>query len=107
MRLKEMETNGEPFNILNAYKAFTSDVITTYAFGQNNQNLDIPDFNAGFWQLFHVLAAKGATINQFEWVLSIIRSLPDWLQKLMGMDHLMTWEKVWLVLLSYRSFSPN
>jgi cytochrome P450 len=30
-RLREMEVNGEPFNILNGFKALTSDVITTYA----------------------------------------------------------------------------
>ena len=30
-RLKEWEESGEPLNILNGYKALTSDVITTYA----------------------------------------------------------------------------
>lgn len=30
-RLKEWESSGEPLNMLDAYKALTSDVITTYA----------------------------------------------------------------------------
>lgn len=30
-RLREFENSGEPFNILDGFKALTSDVITTYA----------------------------------------------------------------------------
>ena len=31
MRLKEWEKSGEPLNILDAFKALTSDIITVYA----------------------------------------------------------------------------
>lgn len=83
-----------PTSVLNGFKALTSDVITTYAFGQNNNNLDVPDFNAGFWQLFHDLSASGTPNNHFDWILPTIRSLPEWMHRAMGMDYVLTWEKV-------------
>ena len=83
-RLQGLEAKQEPFNILNAFKALTSDVITTYAFGQNNNNLDLEDFNAGFWKLFHDLSTSGQPNNHFDWILPIIRSLPEWINRAMG-----------------------
>lgn len=89
-----MEEEGEPFNILNAFRALASDVITTYAFGQNNKNLELKDFNAGLWELFRGLSAIGALNNHFEWILPMIRSLPEWMHRAMGMEYVLAWEKV-------------
>jgi hypothetical protein len=78
LRLKEYEASGEPFNIVNAYKALAGDVVTTYAFGQSNNYLDTPDFNAPFWKMFHDLSVGGTANNHFPWILPIVMSLPDW-----------------------------
>jgi hypothetical protein len=78
LRLKEYEASGEPFNIINAYKSLAGDVVTTYAFGQNNNYLDTPGFNAPFWKMFHDLSFGGTANDHFPWILPIVMSLPDW-----------------------------
>jgi hypothetical protein len=62
--------------------------------GQNNKYLDVKDFNAGFWKLFYDLSATGTPNNHFDWILPTIRSLPEWMHRAMGMEFILTWEKV-------------
>jgi hypothetical protein len=100
-QLQKRESTHEPFNILDGFKALTGDVITTYAFGQSNNNLDLEDFNAGFWKLFHDLSAQGTPNNHFEWILPTIRALPDWMHRAMGMEYVLAWEKAGLELLPF------
>jgi hypothetical protein len=78
LRLKEYEASGEPFNIINAYKSLASDVVTTYAFGQNNNYLETPDFNAPFWKMFHDLSFDGTANDHLPWILPMVMSMPDW-----------------------------
>jgi cytochrome P450 len=40
-RLQEFDENGEPINILEGFKALTSDILTTYAFGESHYYLDV------------------------------------------------------------------
>jgi cytochrome P450 len=47
-RLKDFEESGEPVNILNGFKAVTSDILTTYAFGESHCFLDLHNFNKPF-----------------------------------------------------------
>ena len=62
--------------------------------GQNNNNVSVKDFNAGFWKLFHDLSESGMPNNHFYWILPFIRSLPEWMHEAMGMGFILTWEKV-------------
>jgi hypothetical protein len=93
-RLQEFEENGEPVNILEAFKALTSDILTTFAFGQSHNALDIPDFNKPFWDLFQELSHTYAICNHFPLFLPFMTSLPAWLQQVMGMEMVVAWEKV-------------
>ena len=93
-RLQEFEENGEPLNILEAFKALTSDILTTYAFGESHNYLDIQDFNKPFWELFQELSHSHAISNHFPLFLPIMTSLPAWVRKAMGMESLITFEKV-------------
>jgi hypothetical protein len=38
--LQELKESGEPFNILNRFKALASDISTTHAFGKSHGALD-------------------------------------------------------------------
>jgi len=98
-RLQEFEEPGEPVNILEGYKALTSDIITTYAFGESHNYLDIQDFNKPFWDLFQELSHMDAFSNHFGMFLPIMRCLPAWLQKAMGMEDVMAFEKVCCLLI--------
>jgi hypothetical protein len=40
-RLQEFEENGEPLNILEGFKALTSDILTIYALGESHCYLDV------------------------------------------------------------------
>jgi cytochrome P450 len=93
-RLQEFEESGEPVNILDGFKALTSDVLTAYAFGESHCYLDVKDFNKPFWSLFQELSHNDAFTNHFPWFLPVVTSFPDWMQRLMGMEYVMAFEKV-------------
>jgi hypothetical protein len=93
-RLQEFEESGEPVNILDGSKALTSDILTTYAFGESHCYLDVKDFNKPFWNLFQDLSHNDAFTNHFPLFLPTLMSLPEWVQRLMGMDYAMAFEKV-------------
>jgi hypothetical protein len=48
-RLQEFGESGEPVNVLNGFKALTSDILTTYAFGESHCYLDVKKFSKPFW----------------------------------------------------------
>ena len=60
-----------------------SEMLIHCSSGQNNNNVEVKDFNAAFWKLFHDLSASGSP-NHFPWLLTIINSLPDRMQIHMG-----------------------
>jgi hypothetical protein len=62
-RLQEFWESGEPVNVLNGFKALTSDILTTYAFGESHCYLDVKDFNKPFWDLFYELTHFDAMTN--------------------------------------------
>jgi hypothetical protein len=96
-RLQEFEGSGEPVNILYGFKALTSDILTTYAFGESHCYLDVQNFNKQFWKLFHELSHNYALSNHFPWFMPIVMSFPDWMHRLMGMEYVMAFEKVRLL----------
>ncbi|KAE9378138.1 cytochrome P450 [Stipitochalara longipes BDJ] len=88
-RLQEFEENGGPGNTLEAFKALTSDILTTYAFGESHNYLDVKDFNQPFWDMFHELSHTYAISNHFPLFLPFMSSLPGWMQRSMGMENIM------------------
>jgi hypothetical protein len=62
---------------LDGFKALTSDVLTTYAFGESHNYLEVKDFNKPFWDLFQDLSHNDAMTNHFPLLLPFMMSLPD------------------------------
>ncbi|KAH8800674.1 cytochrome P450 [Xylogone sp. PMI_703] len=102
LRLCQYQQSGEPINLVNAFKSFSNDVITTYAFGQSNNSLDVPDFNKLYWDLFHDLQLTGPMANHFSWLIPLMRLLPLQVSKVAGMSLLIPLESV-----RYLSFSKQ
>ncbi|KAK0106940.1 hypothetical protein ONS95_003655 [Cadophora gregata] len=84
---------GEPVNIWNAFKALASDVVTGCAFGESHDFLSIPDFNAGFWNVFTDAVRMDALTNHWPWFLPLLMSLPEFVREGMGMGYMLVFEK--------------
>jgi hypothetical protein len=77
-RFREAQKSREPLNLLTAYTALTTDVITEYSFGKSYGFLAKPDLgpewpalNIGFAELTHLL-------KQFGWLYPIMQAMPPW-----------------------------
>jgi hypothetical protein len=62
-----------------------NDIITTYAFGESNAYLDMPDFNAPLFNTFRDLLKMIHLTDHFDFILPVIESLPDWAKNAAGM----------------------
>lgn len=93
-RLKACEESGEPFNILLVYWCMTNDIITTYAFGESNSYLDMPDFNAPLFGVFRDLLKMIHLKDHFDFILPALDSLSDWAKNAMGMGPMLILENV-------------
>lgn len=78
-KLDDYQQSGEPLNIILAYSAFTSDIITEYAFAKEYNYLDAPDFNATFFDMMVGVHETGTIAKQFGFFLPLLDSLPDWI----------------------------
>ena len=93
-RLEAFEVSGEPFNILLGFWCMTNDIITTYAFGESNGFLDMPDFNAPLFNVFGDLLKMIHMTDHFDFILPIMDSLPEWVLNAMGTGPLVIFQKV-------------
>ncbi len=85
---------GEPFNIWGAFKALTSDVVTTCAFGESHDYLSKPGFNQGFWKVFTEASRMDAFTNHVSWFLPVMMALPEFVQSALGLGYMMVFKKV-------------
>ena len=96
LRLEVFQRSGESINMVMAYSAFTSDIITSYAFGESYKYLDKEDFNTAFYNAMLSVHQMGAAIKQWSWILTAMTSLPDqmvgWLDP--GMMAFLNFQKV-------------
>ncbi|KAL2073776.1 hypothetical protein VTL71DRAFT_11102 [Oculimacula yallundae] len=84
---------GEPVNILNAFKALASDIVTGCAFGESHDFLSVEDFNDGFWRVFTDAIRMDALTNHWSWLLPLLINLPERVREGMGMGYVMAFEK--------------
>jgi hypothetical protein len=78
-RIQDLGSTGQPINLSLVYYAFTSDVLTTVAFGKCFNYLDKVDFNEPFFRVLKLVHFLGPIAKQFGWVLPLVLRLPDWM----------------------------
>jgi cytochrome P450 len=64
-RMIDIESTGQPLNIVHLFSAFTSDIIVEYAFRESHDYLGQDDLNADFWVMIDSMHHIGAAAKQF------------------------------------------
>jgi hypothetical protein len=69
--LAKYKESGAVLNILDAWGAFTGDIITEYAFGISYDNLDLPGFRGSFHEAILAMGEFGHLAAMFPWIHSV------------------------------------
>ncbi len=83
-RLREFKETGEPANLGVIFAALSTDVITTYAFGEAYNSLNAPDFNPQLYKAVQANTRNTPVAKQFPWIIPLSRKLPYWAVKAMN-----------------------
>ncbi|KAK8026464.1 hypothetical protein PG991_003520 [Apiospora marii] len=76
-RFERLRRTGEVLNVIEAYAALTTDVITRYAFDASYGCVGDPDWRAE-WPRAMVEGTKTCHLNkQFPWVVPLMRAVPE------------------------------
>ncbi|KAI4161885.1 MAG: hypothetical protein LQ342_004451 [Letrouitia transgressa] len=78
VRLAEFRENGKEVQLLPMFGAFTSDIITEYAYGFNSDWMAAPHFNEPFFHMLDGFHAFSAYAVQFKWFMPLFFMLPRW-----------------------------
>ncbi|KAL6720904.1 hypothetical protein ACLMJK_000003 [Lecanora helva] len=76
VRLEEFRAKDAEIRLLPMFGAFTSDVITEYAYGFNSKWMAAPHFNEPFFKMLDGFHAFSALAVQFKWFLPLFFMLP-------------------------------
>ncbi|CAF9937873.1 MAG: hypothetical protein HETSPECPRED_000688 [Heterodermia speciosa] len=76
-RLDSASTSREVLTMRMVYKAVTSDVINSYAFGKSKHEIDMPDFNAPYQLGMEKLNDVIYVLMQLGWLFPLLDMLPD------------------------------
>ncbi|KAK8115253.1 Cytochrome p450 [Apiospora kogelbergensis] len=83
-RFERLRATGEPLDVLWAYAALTTDIITLYAFRRSYGCLDAPDW-LHEWPVAMVEGTKACHVNkQFAWLHPLMRATPEWIVKIVN-----------------------
>jgi hypothetical protein len=66
--LAKYKDSGAILSILDAWGAFTGDIITEYAFGVSYDNLDLPGFRGSFHDAILAMGEFGHLAAMFPWI---------------------------------------
>ena len=83
-RMHDLKGSGTCINLIDAFSAFTGDVIWQYALDKSIGFMDHPDFAPDWHKTIMDLSENGYTIEHFTWLEPIMRSMPLWLTKLIS-----------------------
>ncbi|KAL9001945.1 MAG: hypothetical protein Q9188_005103 [Gyalolechia gomerana] len=95
-RLQEHRSTGRKVNLMHAYTALTSDVVTEYSFPASYGLLDQPDFAPDHYELWISILSGSHLLKQFPWIFPLI-SFPLWFVE-RYLPHLAVtyrWRKTW------------
>lgn len=93
-RLRECHSNKQIVRIDAAYSALTLDVVTMYAFGEDEENLNHPDFNLVWKEAILGTLSVFTFLQLFPWLWPILNSMPLWLTERLdpGMGLTLRWQ---------------
>lgn len=76
-RLDTANMNREVLTMKMVYKALTSDVINSYAFGKSKNEMDMPDFNAPYQMGMERLNDVIYVLLQLGWLYPLLDMMPS------------------------------
>ncbi|KAL5325161.1 hypothetical protein ACEPPN_006284 [Leptodophora sp. 'Broadleaf-Isolate-01'] len=76
-RMDIFKKSGEPMPLDLAYRCLTTDIVTRYALNKSWDYLDSDDFSPKWFQTIKATAEMGHLIKQANWILPVVRALPD------------------------------
>lgn len=79
-RIESYRKSGEPMPLTTAFKAATSEVITTLLFGQSEGDVLKDEFNRAFGAEFERSLEKAHLFAHLPWIAAAFDFLPFWLQ---------------------------
>jgi cytochrome P450 len=75
---KLLDQSSEPFDITNAFSCFTTDVVTSYCFGQKKGFLDQPEFTPNLRPAIIGGCTMLPTVRQWPNLFGLVQSLPEY-----------------------------
>jgi cytochrome P450 len=81
-KLLARKGDGKPIEITMAYSCLTTDIISSYAFGQAEGFLDQPDFTPNLRATILATAGPTAYVRQLPFLFYLIASIPEYVLSL-------------------------
>ncbi|CZT10519.1 related to cytochrome P450 CYP3/CYP5/CYP6/CYP9 subfamilies [Rhynchosporium agropyri] len=94
-RIDRFKTSGEPMPLDLAYRCLTTDVVTKYALNKSWDYLDSENFSPKWFETIKATAGMGHLIKQANWILPVVRALPDSVMSRLSPDMMLIldWQK--------------
>ena len=78
-RIEDFESSNEVLSIGVACSAMTMDIVTEYATGNSNGNMNYKDFNQGLVHCFAGFGRVWRFADYMPWLVSLFMMLPSWM----------------------------
>lgn len=93
-RLHKCHTNKQIVRIDAAYSALTLDVVTRFAFGEDEENLNHPNFNLVWKEAILGTLSVFTFLQMFPWLWPVLNNMPVWLTERLdpGMGRTVRWQ---------------
>ena len=77
-RIAKSGLSGEVVQMHHIFKAYTSDVITEYAFGDSFHFMDAPDYGRLYFEATDFFFSLTHVFGHFPWYACLVQSAPAW-----------------------------
>lgn len=94
--LREYKGTGRVVSLTWAWSAVAMDAVTYYTFARNYDATGYPGFEAPFMISMNNLISSLHTMENFPWLLFLLKALPNWLAEVLSPDmkSVFDWHKV-------------
>lgn len=95
-RIDAFAASGQPMPLNLAYRCLTTDVVTLYGLNKSWDYLDSEDFSPRWHETIRATATMGHLIKQANWILPLVRALPNAVMRVLSPDMMLIleWQKV-------------